>query len=66
MIPSSSDGNASNTSDYLNDDHSPDSSFSIDDKSSPPSTPRDYSALSPKMDELDNMDDNDVDNSAIK
>ena len=46
MFPSSSDGN----DDYQ--DRSPDSSFSIDDKSSNPSTPRDFS-VSPKADELD-------------
>ncbi|XP_054160751.1 transcription factor SOX-6-like isoform X2 [Oppia nitens] len=47
MFPSSSDGN----DDYQS--RSPASSFSIDDKSSAPSTPRDYS-ISPKTEDLDN------------
>jgi hypothetical protein len=48
IFPSSSDGN--DASDYHS--RSPESSFSIDDKSSPPSTPRDFS-VSPKMDDLE-------------
>jgi len=60
IFPSSSDGN--DASDYHS--RSPESEFSIDDKSSPPSTPPDYS-VSQEIDDLDNMDSIEMNNSQI-